>query len=47
MDILKRFEMLECMVMATPMESNLKLLCNASLELVYDMIYRKMIGFLM
>ena len=31
-DILKRFGMMDCKEIATPMESNLKLLCDASLE---------------
>ena len=29
-EILKRFRMLDCKAMATPMASNLKLLCDAS-----------------
>ena len=33
-DILKRFNMLECKAMATPMDSNLKLLVDDSSELV-------------
>ena len=33
-EILKRFNMLECKAMATPMDSNLKLLADESSELV-------------
>ena len=33
-EILKRFDMLECKSMATPMDVHLKLLVDASLELV-------------
>ena len=33
-EILKRFDMLECKAMATPMETNLKLLAYESYELV-------------
>ena len=43
-EILKRFGM---MAMATPMESNLKLLSDASSESVDATIYRQMIGSLM
>ena len=39
-EILKRFNMLECKVMATPMDSNLKLLANDSSELVDVTHYR-------
>ena len=39
--------MLECKVMATPMESNLKLLADESLELVGVTHYRQIIGSLM
>ena len=39
-EILKRFNMLECKVMATPMDSNLKLLADDSLELVDVTHYR-------
>ena len=45
MKSLKRFDMLECKVMATPMDSNLKLL--ESLELVVVTHYRHIIGSLM
>ena len=43
-DILKRCGMLDCKVIATPMESNLKLLCDASLDSVDATMYRQMIG---
>ena len=46
-DILKRFEMMECKTMGTPMASNLKLLSDASLEMVDAMMYHRMIGSLM
>ena len=46
-EILKRFNMLGCKVMATPMESNLKLLADDSLELVVVTHYRQIIGSLM
>ena len=39
-EILKRFDMLECKAMATPMDSNLKLLANNSSELVDVTQYR-------
>ena len=43
-EILKRFNMLECKVMATPMDSNLKLLADDSSELVDVTQYRQIIG---
>ena len=46
-EILKRFNMLECKVMATPMDSNLKLLADDSSELVDVNHYRQIIGSLM
>ena len=46
-EILKRFNMLECKVMATPMDSNLKLLADDSSELVDMTHYRQIIGSLM
>ena len=46
-EILKRFNMLECKVMATPMESNLKLLADDSSKLVDVTHYRQIIGSLM
>ena len=47
MEILKRFDMLECKAMATPMDSNLKLLADDSSELVVVTQYRQIIGSLM
>ena len=44
MDILKRFGMMECKDMATPMALNLKLLNDASSESVDAMMYLQMIG---
>ena len=46
-EILKRFGMMGFKAMATLMESNLKLLSDASLESVDAMVYRQMIGSLM
>ena len=46
-EILKRFNMLECKAMATPMDSNLKLLADDSSELVDVTQYRQIIGSLM
>jgi len=46
-EILKRFNMLECKAMATPMDSNLKLLDDDSSELVDATHYRQIIGSLM
>ena len=46
-EILKRFGMMDCKIMATPMASNLKLLNDASLETVDATMYRQMIGSLM
>ena len=39
-DILKRFGMMDCKAMATPMASNLKLLSDSSSETVDAMMYR-------
>ena len=47
MDILKRFGMLECKAIATPMESSLKRLSDSSSKKVDAMMYRQMIGSLM
>ena len=47
MEILKRFKMLECKAMATPMASNLKLLSDASSKKVNATIYCQMITLLM
>ena len=46
-EILKRFRMMDCKAMATPMASNLKLLSVSSLETVDSMMYRQMICSLM
>ena len=46
-EILKRFEMMECKAMTTPMASNLKLLSDASSETVDATMYHQMIGSLM
>ena len=46
-EILKRFGMMDCNTMATPMVSNLKLLSDASSEMVDAMMYHQMIGSLM
>ena len=43
-EILKRFKMMDCKAMTTPMESNLKLLSDASPEMVDAMMYLQMIG---
>jgi hypothetical protein len=45
--ILKRFDMLECKPMNTPMEAKLKLLVNTSSELIDATLYRQIIGSLM
>ena len=42
-DILKRFRMMDCKDMATPMALKLKLLCDNTSETVDDAFYRKMI----
>ena len=41
-EILKRFDMLECKAMNTPMETKLKLLVNTSSELVDATLYRSL-----
>jgi hypothetical protein len=46
-EILKRFDMLECKSMNTPMETKLKLLVDTLLELVDATLYRHIIGSLM
>jgi hypothetical protein len=46
-EILKRFDMLLCKSMNTPMETKLKLLVNTSSELVDSTLYRHIIGSLM
>jgi hypothetical protein len=45
--ILKRFDMLECKSMNTPMETKLKLLVDTSSELIDATLYRQIIGTLM
>ena len=47
MEILKKFEMMDCKTMATPMASNLKLLSDTSSKSVDATMYRQMIGSLM
>ena len=42
-EILKRFRMMDCKAMTTPMESNMKLLSVSSSESVDAMMYRQMI----
>jgi hypothetical protein len=46
-EILKRFDMLECKSMNTPMETNLNLLVDTSSELVDATMYKQIIGLLM
>ena len=46
-EILKRFDMLECKSMNTPMEAKLKLLVDASSDLIDATLYRQIIGSLM
>ena len=46
-EIMKKFNMLECKAMATPMDSNLKLLADDSSKLVDATHYRQIIGSLM
>jgi hypothetical protein len=46
-EIMKRFDMLECKAMNIPMETKLKLLVDTSLELVDAIMYRHIIGSLM
>jgi hypothetical protein len=43
-EILKRFDMLECKSMNTPMETKLKLLVDTSSKLVDAALYRQIIG---
>ena len=47
MEISKRFRMLYCKEIVTPMALNLKILCDVSSELVDAMMYHQMIGSLM
>ena len=46
-EILKRFGLMDCKAMTTPMASNLELLSYASLEAVDPIMYRQMTGSLM
>jgi hypothetical protein len=46
-EIIKRFDMLECKSMNTPMEAELKLLVDTSPELIDATLYRQIIGLLM
>ena len=46
-EILKRFGMMDCKAITTPMELNLKLFSDASSEVVDAMMYHQMIGSLM
>ena len=46
-EILKRFRMMNCKAMTTPMASNMKLLSDASSEMVDATMYHQMIGSLM
>jgi hypothetical protein len=46
-DILKRFKMMDCKAMPTPIVTNLKLLSDTSSEIVGATMYRQMIGLLM
>ena len=46
-EILKRFRMMDCKAMTTPMTLNMKLLSDASSETVDATMYRQMIGSLM
>ena len=46
-EILKRFRMMECKAMTTPMASNLKLLSVSSSKTVDATMYHQMIGSLM
>jgi hypothetical protein len=47
MEIMKRFDMMECKSMNTPMEAKMKLLVDTSLELIDATLYRQIIGSLM
>jgi hypothetical protein len=46
-EILKRFDMMDCRAMSTPMETNMKLLVDTSSELVDATLYKQIIGSLM
>ena len=47
MEILKRFGMMDCKSMSTPMTTNLKLFGDTTSGMIDATIYRKMIGSLM
>ena len=47
MEILKRFRMMDCKSMSTPMTTNLKLFGDTTLGTIDATIYRQMIGSLM
>ena len=47
MEILKRFGMMDCKPMTTPMTTNLKLLSDTSSKIVDATLYRQIIGSLM
>jgi hypothetical protein len=44
LEILKRFDIMDYKTMSTPIEMNLKLLVDTSLEIVDVTLYRQMIG---
>jgi hypothetical protein len=46
-EILKRFDMMDCKSMSTPMDMNLKVLLNTSSDIVDVTLYRHVIGSLM
>ena len=46
-EILKRFKMMGCKAMTTPMASNMKLLSDASSDTIDATMYHQMIGSLM
>jgi hypothetical protein len=46
-EILKRFDMLECKSMITPMEAKLKLMVDTSSDLIDATLYKQIIGLLM
>jgi hypothetical protein len=46
-EILKRFEMLDCKAMVIPMVSNINLLQDTTSEIVDSTLYRQIVGSLM
>jgi hypothetical protein len=46
-EILKRFRMMDCKSMNTPMTTNLRMLGDSDSDLVDPMMYRQLIGLLM